>query len=155
MNKIWSQALARIIHSLPQCVMKLSLCIYRIDPRGLITMINKISKVINNSSKQPNAIRLTVLFLIILSDFIGFVFWDLKWPFIYFYQYLDKASCDSLVYYSEFQTISMPLLWHQLIQPAHEALRAPGLLLADGALTVGRGKNFWRVYLVFFLRKRL
>ena len=26
-----------------------SICIYRIDPRGLITMINKVSKVINNS----------------------------------------------------------------------------------------------------------
>ena len=29
-----------------------------------------------------------------------------------------------------------------IIQPAHEALRALGLLLADGAPTVGRGKTF-------------
>ena len=29
-----------------------------------------------------------------------------------------------------------------IIQPSREALRALGLLLADGALTVGRGKTF-------------
>ena len=31
-----------------------------------------------------------------------------------------------------------------------EALRALGLLLADGALTVGRGKTFWGVNQIFF-----
>ena len=28
--------------------------------------------------------------------------------------------------------------------------RGPGLLLADGAPTVGRGKTFWRVSRIFF-----
>ena len=46
------------------------------------------------------------------------------------------------------------------IQPVHEArarkacaLRALGLLLADGAPTVGRGKTFWRVNRIFFFTK--
>ena len=39
-------------------------------------------------------------------------------------------------------------------QPAREgpALRALGLLLADGALTVGRGKTFWHVNRFFFTK---
>ena len=41
------------------------------------------------------------------------------------------------------------------IQPRRAcALRALGLLLADGYLTVGLEKTFWRVGRVFFLRKR-
>ena len=44
-----------------------------------------------------------------------------------------------------------------IIQPTREArgpegpaMRALGLLLADGAPTVGRGKTFWRVSWIFF-----
>ena len=37
----------------------------------------------------------------------------------------------------------------QIHYSAH-ALRALGLLLADSALTVGRGKAFWRIKQVFF-----
>ena len=39
--------------------------------------------------------------------------------------------------------------WEDQIFPAR-ALRALGLLLEDGALTVGRGKTFWRVNRFFF-----
>ena len=52
--------------------------------------------------------------------------------------------------------------WHWrchnlFIQPVYRAqracaLRAPGLLLADSALTVGRGKTFWRVGQLFFTK---
>ena len=44
--------------------------------------------------------------------------------------------------------------WDPEILPLDPPLRALGLLLADGALTVGWGKTFWRVDRVFFLRKR-
>ena len=45
---------------------------------------------------------------------------------------------------------------HLFIQPAWRAcaLRALGLLLADGAHTVGKGKTFWQVRRIF-LRKQL
>ena len=39
-----------------------------------------------------------------------------------------------------------------LILSSQSALRGLGLLLADGALTVGRGKIFWRVNCFFFTK---
>ena len=62
-----------------------------------------------------------------------------------------------------FQKLSLPLFLCQLCHPARAqsararracALRALGLLLADGAPTVGRGKTFWHVSRIF-LRKQL